>query len=262
MASAYRGELLPGFYEDWVSLERERLNAQYDRTMQVLLARLATEQRWTDILGWAERWIATGHVPEDAYRALMIAHSNLGDRAAVAAVFQRCRSALASELGVEPSGQTLELFDTLRQGSLTQGRAMAALAPGLAEDGHSPAVADEEPAPGEPPFKGLQYFDEADADLFFGREQAVARLVARLRAGHTVTVVVGASGSGKSSLLRAGLIPALRRAGPSIDDSHPPAGSAAWPIFVLTPTAHPLEALATRPNLDCGIRAHDGRARR
>jgi WD40 repeat protein/transcriptional regulator with XRE-family HTH domain len=99
-----------------------------------------------------------------------------------------------------------------------------------------------EPAPGDPPFKGLQYFDEADADLFFGREALTARLVERLmptsdpHAGQGVRflAVVGASGSGKSSVLRAGLIPALRR--------HPE--SANWPIRVITPTAHPLQALA------------------
>ena len=50
--------------------------------------------------------------------------------------------------------------------------------------GAPPAIspADEAPVPGEPPFKGLQYFDEADADLFFGREQLTAKLVGQLRA--------------------------------------------------------------------------------
>jgi tetratricopeptide (TPR) repeat protein len=56
--------------------------------------------------------------------------------------------------------------------------------------------------------------------------------------------VIGDSGSGKSSLVRAGLVPALRSAQPFEDGSLPPAGSARWDIRILTPTAHPLQSLA------------------
>ena len=95
---------------------------------------------------------------------------------------------------------------------------------------------DEAPAPGEPPFKGLQYFDERDADLFFGREALTAKLAGQLRE-HRFLAIVGASGSGKSSLVRAGLVPALKR-GETI------LGSDRWPIHIITPTAHPLKELA------------------
>ncbi|MBP7686462.1 MAG: SUMF1/EgtB/PvdO family nonheme iron enzyme [Thermoflexales bacterium] len=91
---------------------------------------------------------------------------------------------------------------------------------------------DLSPTPGDPPFKGLQYFDETDADLFFGREELSAQLAARLRP-ETFLAIVGASGSGKSSIVRAGMIPALRR-----DHPH-------WQIHLITPTAHPLKELAT-----------------
>jgi WD40 repeat protein/DNA-binding SARP family transcriptional activator/class 3 adenylate cyclase len=58
------------------------------------------------------------------------------------------------------------------------------------------------------PYKGLARFEESDAANFFGRERLVAELVARL-AEARVLAVVGPSGSGKSSLIRAGLLPAL-----------------------------------------------------
>jgi len=96
----------------------------------------------------------------------------------------------------------------------------------------------------EPPFKGLQYFDEADADLFFGRELLTARLVGRLRQERFLAVV-GASGSGKSSVVRAGLVPALKHGEPLADGSLPPEGSTRWQFHVMTPTAHPLKELAT-----------------
>ena len=71
---------------------------------------------------------------------------------------------------------------------------------------------DEPPDPlGGPeicPFRGLAPFDAAHAEYFFGRERLVAELVARL-VGSTLLAVVGPSGSGKSSAVRAGLLPAL-----------------------------------------------------
>ncbi|HEV7804202.1 MAG TPA: BTAD domain-containing putative transcriptional regulator [Solirubrobacteraceae bacterium] len=85
------------------------------------------------------------------------------------------------------------------------------------------------------PFKGLASYDVADARYFFGRERLVAELVARL-VGAPLLGVVGPSGSGKSSLLRAGLLPAL-------SDGMLP-GSERWPQVLLRPGAHPLEELA------------------
>ncbi|MBP6016352.1 MAG: ATP-binding protein [Candidatus Promineofilum sp.] len=111
---------------------------------------------------------------------------------------------------------------------------------------NSSAVQDIEglpPEPGNPPYKGLQYFDEADAEHFLGREALTARLSERLRETRFLAVI-GASGSGKSSLVRAGLVPALRRGQPLADGALPPAGSDQWLIRVLTPTTHPLDALA------------------
>lgn len=99
------------------------------------------------------------------------------------------------------------------------------------------------PEPGESPYKGLQQFDEVDADHFLGREALTATLAGRLSHDRFLAVI-GASGSGKSSVVRAGLIPALRRGKPLADGALPPAGSDRWLIRVMTPTANPLDALA------------------
>jgi tetratricopeptide (TPR) repeat protein len=104
-------------------------------------------------------------------------------------------------------------------------------------------IEDLPPEPGDPPFQGLQYFDESDAERFFGREELTARIVGRLSKAPFLAVI-GASGSGKSSLLRAGVIPALRRGERLADGSLPPTDSPKWAIQVITPTAHPLDALA------------------
>ncbi|MCJ7568640.1 MAG: hypothetical protein MUO58_13975 [Anaerolineales bacterium] len=111
--SVYGGELLPGFYDNWVVLERERIRAVFEQRMQILLEMLVENGRWDEALEWCERWIALGHVPESAFRALMIAHHNLGNSANIAAVFQRCERAMMNELGVKPSPQTAQLYRTL-----------------------------------------------------------------------------------------------------------------------------------------------------
>lgn len=97
------------------------------------------------------------------------------------------------------------------------------------------------PAPGPPPFKGLLPFEAVDAELFFGRHRLTAeltnwvlQLAAPETAGPRTLALVGDSGSGKTSLLRAGLLPALH--------AHPESSS--WTVHTLTPTAHPLRALA------------------
>ena len=113
LVSAYQGSLLPGFYEDWVVLEQERLQAVFEHKMQLLLNRLVEGRRWSDVLAWGERWIALGQTPEPAYRALMLAHGGLGDRSNVAAVYHRCVKALQQELEVEPSEQTRKLYERL-----------------------------------------------------------------------------------------------------------------------------------------------------
>ena len=84
------------------------------------------------------------------------------------------------------------------------------------------------------PYKGLAAFEPTDAALFFGRERLVAELVARL-AGAQLLAVVGPSGSGKSSVVRAGLVPALA------DGVLPVAGG--WQITIETPTTTRRERL-------------------
>lgn len=87
------------------------------------------------------------------------------------------------------------------------------------------------------PYRGLEFFDEAHAEYFFGREELTDRLLDKLRQGQFVAVV-GASGSGKSSLVRAGLIWELRR-------GYKFSGSDRWPIKLLTPGEHPMRSLAS-----------------
>src|SRR6266540_808454 len=116
--SEYQGELLPGFYEEWVVLEREHLYSIFEHQMARLLSLLQNENRWLDILDWGERWIKLGQKPEPAYRALMSAHAAKGDMSKVAATYERCVKSL-KEFQVEPSEQTRALYERLKVGKET-----------------------------------------------------------------------------------------------------------------------------------------------
>ena len=94
--------------------------------------------------------------------------------------------------------------------------------------------AGDDDAPVVCPFKGLASFDVADAQYFFGRERLVAELVARL-VGAPLLAVVGPSGSGKSSVMRAGLLPALA--------SGVLPGSDGWAQVLIRPGEHPAREL-------------------
>src|SRR5215208_3354174 len=106
--SYYEGELLPGFYEEWVVLEREHLQVLFEQKTACLLEILEKEQRWNDLIDWAERWISVGQAPEVAYRALMDAYDALGNHAKVTSTYERCKQAL-QQIDLEPSEETRAL---------------------------------------------------------------------------------------------------------------------------------------------------------
>ncbi|MET8116172.1 nSTAND1 domain-containing NTPase [Streptomyces prasinus] len=100
----------------------------------------------------------------------------------------------------------------------------------------------ERPSDGMCPYRGLSAFTSQDAGWFFGRERATAALVERVfeRVGSGPLMLVAPSGAGKSSLLNAGLVPALRRG------EFPMPGADRWPVVAFTPTSRPLDELLER----------------
>ncbi|MBV9012332.1 MAG: hypothetical protein JO272_09830 [Pseudonocardiales bacterium] len=89
------------------------------------------------------------------------------------------------------------------------------------------------------PYKGLAAFSQQDAGWFFGREHSTATLVARLGEALDsggIVMLVGASGAGKSSLLNAGLLPALAQGELGM-------GSESWPVLTMSPGTDPVKEL-------------------
>lgn len=96
------------------------------------------------------------------------------------------------------------------------------------------------------PYRGLEVFDVEHAEFFFGRDREIQRLIEKLKESRLLTVL-GPSGSGKSSLVRAGLVPALR--GGVVGDV------SGWEVCILRPGAAPLTALAAAAARLCRDRA-------
>jgi DNA-binding SARP family transcriptional activator/WD40 repeat protein len=143
------------------------------------------------------------------------------------------RETLGDRLPMEV-GEALRRAETA-QGSDDDAGILAGLASvfGTRTEGRGPVVAET-----RNPYKGLRPFLEPDAFDFFGRETFIQRLLERLtNAGRSsrFIAVVGPSGSGKSSVVRAGLVAAIRRGAVP--------GSDAWLVTEMHPGHHPLEEL-------------------
>lgn len=102
------------------------------------------------------------------------------------------------------------------------------------------AYDDLDPAKIVNPFKGLEAFQQTDAHLFFGREALIRKALSTIDKEKDARFlgVVGASGSGKSSLVRAGVIPEIREGTLQ--------GSDTWPLVIFTPGHDPVQAMAQR----------------
>ena len=91
------------------------------------------------------------------------------------------------------------------------------------------------------PYRGLLYFREEDAPFFFGRAETITQLVSAVQS-HSLIAVVGASGSGKSSVVRAGLVPELRKSRDRV-----------WEVATIVPTDHSKSKRAELPWMWFGI---------
>ncbi len=174
--------------------------------------------RGREIAGELESLVAEEPLREHLRALLMRAMYGAGRQADALRVYQEGRRLLADELGIDPSAelQALELAILRQDATLDVTRPLSGR---------------------RNPYKGLRPFGEADAGDFFGREMFAARLLERLevvsRAGGLL-LLVGPSGSGKSSVIRAGLLPLLR-APRSVHEE--------WRIAVMLPGSRPEEAL-------------------
>jgi len=106
----YEGELLEGFYDDWVLRERERLRALYLQALACLMHRAAARSDLKAAIGHGRRLLAEDPLRESVHREVMRLCLRDGQRAEALRQFAECRRILDDELQVEPMPETLVLY--------------------------------------------------------------------------------------------------------------------------------------------------------
>jgi DNA-binding SARP family transcriptional activator len=103
------GDLLPDWYDDWLTVERERLRQLRLHVLETVAARLAAEGLFGMALEAALAALRSDPLRESAHRSVIRIHLAEGNLAEAAHAYRQCQSLLARELGVEPSEQTAVL---------------------------------------------------------------------------------------------------------------------------------------------------------
>jgi DNA-binding SARP family transcriptional activator/tetratricopeptide (TPR) repeat protein len=184
----YMGELLPGFYDEWILPERDRFLAAFHQQMNALLEKLIQTESWPEAVRWSEHWIRQGYAPEPAFRALMRAYASMGDRGMLSATYQRCEKALDQELGIEPSRETRLLFRQL---------CTEPVHPRSLKTGSIPQAATQprDLFTGEPPIPFEQ-------PTFVARERELDSVLNQVLACEgQIVFITGDAGSGKTALI-------------------------------------------------------------
>ena len=168
--------------------------------------------RYAEVLAESQALVREAPLRERRWTLLAQAHYQAGNQAEALRVLHQLKSVLLQQLGIDPGPDVV----ALEQAILRQDTSLVA----AAATGAARAAC---------PYLGLKPYDVDDADLYFGRDDDLDACLGILQA-HRLLAVVGPSGSGKSSLLRAGVAAALRNRGQA--------------MVTITPGPHPMAALA------------------
>jgi DNA-binding SARP family transcriptional activator len=219
----WRGAAYQGYrYTDFGASEGERLDElQRTATEDLIDSRLGAGEAG-QLIAQLEAMVREEPLRERRWGQLMVALYRDERQAEALHAFTRAREVLVGQLGIEPGSELQRLQAAILTGDPELKRGL----PVNAKPVRSTDVC---------PYKGLARFEMADAEFFFGREHVVAQAIGRLVEGRFLALV-GASGSGKSSLLRAGVLHGLR--------SGALPGSDRWTYSVMRPGDHPLDTMA------------------
>lgn len=110
----YNDDLLPGYYQDWILFERERLQNMYLLMLDKLIVYLQFRGEYEVAQGYGATILRYDPARERTHRQLMHLFSLAGDRTSALRQFERCAQALKQELGVKPERKTVELYERIK----------------------------------------------------------------------------------------------------------------------------------------------------
>jgi DNA-binding SARP family transcriptional activator len=108
--SLYTGDLLEGFYDDWVLRERERLRALHLRGLAYLMRYYGEREMHDEAAACGQQILRLDPLRESVHRELMRSYLKTGRRALAVRQYETCRDILAAELGIAPMEETQALF--------------------------------------------------------------------------------------------------------------------------------------------------------
>jgi len=109
----YRGDLLDGYYDEWVLRERERLHLLYLRTLSRLMRYYGEQGQLVKGIAYGQRLLAVDSLREQIHRELMLLYMKNGERSLAIQQYEACRRVLANELGITPMSETQSLYEQL-----------------------------------------------------------------------------------------------------------------------------------------------------
>ncbi len=182
----YRGDYLEeDRYADWTTIERERLRERFLTTLMELAECYAQRGRYRRALACCQQVLGADPCREAVYVRMMLYAYYAGERVRSLRIYERCRTVLADEFGVEPQGNTTYLATQIREGSLWSSRDYPRYPP--------------------PAYEGRLFevpYVLGDVPLV-GRDREYAWLVAQWRDPETRMILVeGEAGIGKSRLVQ------------------------------------------------------------
>ena len=113
--AAYHGDFLPGFYDDWILARRETYRATYLGALDKLLRLYENRRRFAEAVQLGKKLLGEDPLNETVCRRLMLLLARSGQFSAALRQFRICQSLLEKELGVEPSRETISLYEKIKQ---------------------------------------------------------------------------------------------------------------------------------------------------
>ncbi|NJK81829.1 MAG: hypothetical protein HC914_18995, partial [Chloroflexaceae bacterium] len=219
----YQGDFMENVYlvntlefETWMLGQRQALREQALSCLEQLVNHFLQSRAYPKAEQYARRLVKLAPLEEQHHRLLMQVLAQRGQYTSALQQYETCRQFLQTELDVEPSQPTIELYQRIR--SL-----------------HNQSILPITTLPACP-YPGMVPFDERNHTRFFGRERELRELRDQLEQARLQTII-GASGTGKSSLVFAGLLPRL------LNESH--TTDRPWQMTTMRPGTRPLAALTT-----------------
>ncbi len=123
----YQADLLSDFYDDWLAQLREHYRTLYLDTLLLLIRELRARSEYPRAIQLAERVLVNDPANEIAHQHLMFCHLANGNRALALNQYDACKRALLAELATEPSRETIELYEWIKQSPLETRTAAARL---------------------------------------------------------------------------------------------------------------------------------------